>query len=137
MKDQAIKQLSGLPLAYMGDAAWEICVRQMLLETGLTRPKDLHQAATHYVSARGQAQAMEVLLEEDRLTEEEIRIYKRGRNASPHTSAKNASKQDYRVATGFEALMGYLYLIQPQGRFEDLSQECLAIIEERIDHERK
>ncbi|KAA9299650.1 MULTISPECIES: Mini-ribonuclease 3 [Aerococcus] len=137
MKDQAIKQLSGLPLAYMGDAAWEICVRQMLLETGLTRPKDLHQAATHYVSARGQALAMEVLLADDRLSEEEVSIYKRGRNASPHTSAKNASKQDYRVATGFEALMGYLYLSQSQGRFEDLSQQCLAIIEERIDHESK
>lgn len=124
------KQLSGLTLAYIGDAAWEVEVRKYLIEKGLTRPKELHSQATHFVSAKAQAQLMAALQDEGNcLSEFEVSVFKRGRNSKSHSSAKNADVGTYRIATGFEALLGYLYLADPDNRFRTLVDKCIEYVE--------
>ncbi|MGK0552748.1 Mini-ribonuclease 3 [Enterococcus faecalis] len=118
-------QLNGLALAYVGDAIYEIYIRDYLVSLGQTKPNTLHRLATHYVSAKAQAFLMQSLIAEKQLTEEEIKIYKRGRNAKSHTFAKNADVSTYRVATGFEALMGYLHLMKQTQRLEELIEWCI------------
>ena len=99
---------SPLVLAYMGDAVYELYIRSMLVSKANTQVNKLHKEATKYVKAKAQSELVEKIM--DKLTEEEIAIYKRGRNAHSYTSAKNADIVDYRRATGFEALIGYLYI---------------------------
>ncbi len=102
------KQYSPLTLAYIGDGIYEIIIRTILVEHGNAPVNKLHQKASSLVKAQAQANLIHII--EKELTEEELAVYKRGRNAKSATSAKNASIQDYRTATGFEALVGYLYL---------------------------
>lgn len=118
-------QLNGLALAYVGDAIYEVYIRDYLVAQGQTKPNVLHRTATHYVSAKAQAALIQDMLTEDLLTEEEQLIYKRGRNAKSHTSAKNADITTYRIATGFEALMGYLHLMKRTERLEELIEWCI------------
>ena len=106
--EQDIRTYSPLTLAYIGDAIFELVVRTVLVERKNTQAEKLHKAATKIVKAETQALMIEALKEE--LTEEEMAVYKRGRNAKAVTRAKNATMSEYRRATGFEALMGYLYL---------------------------
>ncbi|WP_297077807.1 Mini-ribonuclease 3 [uncultured Enterococcus sp.] len=119
------KQLNGLALAYVGDAIYEVYIRDYLVSTGLTRPNQLHKAATQYVSAKAQAALIHQMLEEDLLTIEEQDFYRRGRNSKSYTSAKNADITTYRISTGFEALMGYLHLTKQQARLEELIEWCI------------
>ena len=113
-----IQTYSPLTLAYIGDAAYELVVRTFLVDQGNSRPDKLHRKASSMVKAAAQAAMAEAL--KDSLTEEELSVYRRGRNAKSPTMAKNASMSDYRKATGFEALMGYLYLKGEQKRLIDL-----------------
>ena len=106
--EQDIRTYSPLTLAYIGDAIFELVIRTVLVERKNTQPEKLHKAATNIVKAETQARMIEAL--KDSLTPEEMSAYKRGRNAKAVTRAKNATMADYRKATGFEALMGYLYL---------------------------
>lgn len=108
LEEQDIRTYSPLTLAYIGDAIFELVVRTVLVERKNMQPEKLHKAATKIVKAETQSILVEVLKEE--LTEEELAVFKRGRNAKAVTRAKNATMSDYRRATGFEALMGYLYL---------------------------
>ena len=101
-------ELAPLILAHIGDAIYEVVIRTITLSKGSRQIEKVHKEAISYVNAGTKAHAADVLL--PRLTEEEADIYKRGRNAKSNTKAKNASIGDYRKATGFEALMGYLYL---------------------------
>ena len=103
-----VRAYSPLTLAYIGDSVYELVIRTVVVKRANRTANELHKRTVKYVQAGVQAAMIEALLEE--LTEEEAAVYKRGRNAKSHTSAKNASIQDYRKATGFEALMGYLYL---------------------------
>lgn len=103
-----IRELSPLSLAFVGDAVLELLVRQRLVETTRLLPGKLHAATTRYVSAR--AQSRELALLEPALTEEEANVLRRGKNASKATVAKHATAQEYRASTGFECLLGYLYL---------------------------
>lgn len=121
-------QLNGLALAYIGDAVYEVYIRDFLLETGLTKPNQLHRQATKFVSAKAQCFLMQRMLENDLLTGEEVLIYKRGRNAHSHTSAKNADITTYRIATGFEALIGILHLKKEQERLDELVNWCITEI---------
>lgn len=123
-------QLNGLALAYVGDAIYEIYIRDYLIEKGETKPNKLHRAATHYVSAKAQAFLIQQILQENLLTENEELYYRRGRNAKSHTSAKNADITTYRVATGFEALMGYLHLTKQTERMEELINWCIEKVGE-------
>ena len=113
-----IQTYSPLTLAYIGDAAYELVVRTFLVDQGNSRPDKLHRKASSMVKAAAQAAMAEAL--KDSLTEEELSVYRRGRNAKSPTMAKNASMSDYRKATGFEALMGYLSLKGEQKRLIDL-----------------
>ena len=108
LEDVEAKQYSPLTLAYIGDAVYEIIIRTILVEHGNAPVNKLHQKASSLVKAQAQANLIH-LIEKD-LTEEEMSVYKRGRNAKSATTAKNASIRDYRTATGLEALVGYLYL---------------------------
>ena len=113
-----IKTYSPLTLAYIGDAVYEIVIRTILVEKGNAQVNKLHQRASKLVKASAQSEIIEKLKED--LTEEELVVYKRGRNAKSYTMAKNATMSDYRRATGFEALMGYLYLKEDFGRIVEL-----------------
>ena len=108
LEEQDLRTYSPLTLAYIGDAIFELVVRTVLVERKNTQAEKLHKAATKIVKAETQALLIEAL--KDDLTEEELAVYKRGRNAKAVTRAKNATMSEYRRATGFEALMGYLYL---------------------------
>ncbi|MFR4286300.1 MAG: Mini-ribonuclease 3 [Enterococcus italicus] len=124
------RQLNGLALAYIGDAIYEVYVRDYLIQSGLTRPNQLHKTATHYVSAKAQAKLIQQMNEQELLTEEEQDIFRRGRNSKSYTSAKNADIITYRISTGFEALMGYLHLTGQKERLEELVQWCIEKVGE-------
>ena len=108
LKEQDARQYSPLTLAYIGDAVYEMIVRTILVERGNAPVNVLHKHASKLVKAEAQADAYHRIKEQ--LTEEEMSVFRRGRNAKSYTSAKNATIGDYRVATGFEALFGFWYL---------------------------
>ena len=114
---------SPLVLAYMGDAVFEVFVREMLVRKANVQVNKLHKRASSIVKAEAQARMIAAI--KDELTEKEKSIYKRGRNAKSHTTAKNASVSDYRKATGFEALMGYLYLNGEHKRMTELMEKAV------------
>lgn len=119
-----IRTYSPLTLAYIGDAIYELVIRTIVVERGNTSANHLHKETVRYVNAGMQAQMIEALQEE--LSEEETAVYKRGRNAKSYTTAKNASVIDYRKATGFEALCGYLYLTGKQERMLALIRTAIG-----------
>lgn len=128
MEIKDAKLLNGLALAYIGDAVYELAIREHLLDVGQTRPNQLHQYATQYVSAKAQAKIMDYFSEEEILTEEEESYYKRGRNSKINTKAKNTDIQTYLQSTGFEALIGYLYLTKQEDRLNEIINECIQFI---------
>lgn len=108
LEDQDLRSYSPLTLAYIGDGVYELIIRTILVKKGNCPVNRLHKKASSLVKAGAQSAIMEVIEEE--LTPEELSVYRRGRNAHSPTMAKHATMTDYRRATGFEALMGYLYL---------------------------
>ena len=108
LEDQDLRSYSPLTLAYIGDAVYELIIRTILVKKGNCPVNRLHKKASSLVKAGAQSAIMEVI--EEKLTPEELSVYRRGRNAHSPTMAKHATMADYRRATGFEALMGYLYL---------------------------
>ncbi len=111
-------QYSPLTLAYMGDCAYEIVIRTLLVHKANMQVDRLNKKASNLAKAVTQAQMITAIL--DRLSEAETAVYKRGRNAKSYTSAKNASINDYRKATGFEALIGWLYLKGEYSRMTEI-----------------
>ena len=114
------KLLNGLTLAYMGDAVYEIYIREYVISLGFSKVNDLHKRVIKFTSGNAQALIMHYLLENNLLSEEEINIFKRGRNSHVHTQRKNMNIQDYLDATGFEAVIGYLYLTKNTSRIEEI-----------------
>ena len=108
LEDQDLRSYSPLTLAYIGDGVYELVIRTILVKKGNCPVNRLHKTASSLVKAGAQSAIMEVI--EEKLTPEELSVYRRGRNAHSPTMAKHATMADYRRATGFEALMGYLYL---------------------------
>ena len=108
LKDPDIRSYSPLMLAYIGDGVYELVIRTILVKNGNCPVNRIHRKASSLVKASAQSAIMEKI--EEHLTQEEHDIYRRGRNAYSPTMAKHATMADYRRATGFEALMGYLYL---------------------------
>lgn len=125
--DVDIRTYSPLTLAYIGDGIFDVVIRSIVVGRGNTPVNQLHHKTSHIVKAHSQAMMAEVLLDE--MTDTEKDIYRRGRNAKSHTMAKNATVMDYRSATGFEALMGYLYLTDAMNRILEL----ISIALERCD----
>lgn len=112
------KLLSPVVLAFVGDAAYSLYVRERLVRSGGGRASDFQRAAARVVSAHGQSEFLERLL--PCFTEEEAEIFRRGRNAKKATKSKNASVSDYNRSTGFEAVLGFLYLTGSYGRIGEL-----------------
>ncbi len=118
------EELNGLTLAYIGDSAWELLVREYVLSAGESRVADQHAAAVRFTSARAQAGFMRRIL--PLLDENESSAYRRGRNAKPSHTPKHASGACYREATGFEALIGRLYLDGRTDRIAELFSVILS-----------
>lgn len=125
LKPVDIKTYSPLTLAYIGDGVFDLIIRSLVTNRGNVQVNKLHHHTSSIVKAGTQAKMAEYL--QAFLSEDELAVYKRGRNAKSHTSAKNASVIDYRKATGFEALVGYLYLTGQNDRLMELVR--LALIE--------
>lgn len=126
-----VKQLNSLALAYMGDAVYEVYVREHLLQNGKVRPNNLHREATKYVSAKAQSMIIHHLLDHQLLSDEEVAVVMRGRNAKSGTVPKNTDVQTYRYGTAFEALFGYLYLLKRVERLEELIQISFEVIKDK------
>lgn len=129
-KEQDVRAYSPLTLAYMGDAIYDLIIRSVIVERANRSANDLHKKAIRYVKAETQAKMIQALQEE--LTEDEEAVYKRGRNAKSYTTAKNATMSDYRKATGFEALMGFLYLTGQTDRLIFLVKRGIELAELKI-----
>lgn len=129
------KMYSPLALAYIGDAAYELVVRSFFVNQGNTQVQKLHQRVTSCVSAKAQAQMAEAIL--PLLTEEEESVYRRGRNSKPYTKAKNASMTQYLEATGFEALIGYLYLKKEFVRMNELIAKGIRTLGVEISRQKE
>ncbi|MBR1743812.1 MAG: ribonuclease III [Lachnospiraceae bacterium] len=114
----APEQYSSLGLAYIVDAVYDMMIRTLVLGLGNGRVRNFHKITSSIVKAEAQAKLIQTILAE--LSEEELAVYKRGRNTKSATSAKNASIVDYRTATGLEALLGYLYLKHRMDRAMEL-----------------
>ena len=130
MNEKEAKLLNGIALAYIGDAVYEVYVRDYLLSQGITKPNDLQKAATKFVSAKAQALIISVMEEQDFLTEEELTYFKRGRNAHSKTTAKNTDVVTYRISTGFEAIYGILHLTGQSERLDEVWDFCLKVVQE-------
>ncbi|MGL4948836.1 MAG: Mini-ribonuclease 3 [Anaeroplasmataceae bacterium] len=118
-------QLNGLTLAYIGDCFYELKIRQHFINIGLTKVNDLHKNVIKLTCAEFQSKLIMYMQEKLILTEEEIAIFKRGRNSNCMKTRKNLSKTDYLNATGFESLIGYLYL---NNNIEKIDEICAIAI---------
>ena len=114
--------VNALALAYLGDAVFELLVRRHMLLTGSQKVEKLHKRVTAFVNPGSQSRLYSVI--EPYLTEEESAVYHRGRNSKSETSAKHQTVADYRRATGFEAVFGYLYLKGDEARITELMTLC-------------
>lgn len=112
-----LKEYSPLPLAYIGDSVYDLFVRTKVIEKGNRHVTDLHKESVKFVKAHSQAESVHAI--EERLTEDEIRVLKWGRNAKSNPP-RNADVTDYRYATGFETLLGYLYLEGNMDRLKEV-----------------
>ncbi|MCM1257739.1 MAG: ribonuclease III [Roseburia sp.] len=119
-----IRTYSPLTFAYIGDGIYDLIIRSIVVGRGNTRVNEFHHRTSHIVKAHTQAEMIEKLM--PHLSETEKDIYRRGRNAKSFTMAKNATVSDYRKATGFEALMGYLYLTDEFERIVELVKLGIA-----------
>ena len=117
------KLLSPLVWAYVGDSVYELFVRTKLTNKSNAKPHKLHIESIKYVKARAQADILKRI--NDSLTDEEKDIVRRGRNTENHHVAKNANIADYSQSTGFEALIGYLYLTKQDSRLEEILNMCI------------
>jgi len=113
-----IRMYNPLVLAYVGDSVYDTFIRTMLVSGGSIQVDKLHKRAIKYVQAKAQAEIVEML--QGVLTEDEQDIVRRGRNTKSNTVPKNADINDYRYATGFEALIGYLYLVGDTKRLMEI-----------------
>ena len=118
MEKQDIRTISPLTLAYIGDSVFDLTIKTMVVGQGNAPVNKMHKKVSEIVKAHGQVLMYEAI--KDILTEDESSVFKRGRNAKSYTSAKNATKIDYRIATGYEALIGYLYLQDKMDRVLEL-----------------
>ncbi len=128
LEEIEVRTYSPLVLAYIGDAVYEVMVRTRVINGGSIQVNKLHKHSSRLVCAKAQADMVKLLEEE--LTEEERAVFKRGRNAKSATTAKNASVVDYRWATGFEALLGWLFLSEQYKRLIELVSHGLERIGE-------
>lgn len=123
-----VKQMKSLTLAYIGDAVYELYVREYLIDRGGIKPHQLHQQAITFVSGKAQAAVLFHWFDREFLTDEEMAVVRRGRNAKSGSIPKNTSIQIYRYSTGFEALIGFHHLLKNSTRLEILLADAVKFI---------
>ena len=129
MTRDEINRYNTTTLAYLGDAVFEVIVREKIIRE---KPGDVnrsHHTAVRYVSAAGQALAARNMVAENFLTDEELAIYKRGRNHRSMSRPQHADPKEYKIATGFEALLGFLYLADDRERLREIASEAVRIVD--------
>ena len=129
MTKNEILKINTTTLAYLGDAVYEVIVREKIVTE---KPADVgraHHTAVRYVSAGGQAKAARAMIASGFLTEEEEQIYKRARNHRSMSRPQHADPRDYKIATGFEALLGFLYLSDERQRLREIAAEAVRIVD--------
>ena len=129
MDKKDINRMNTSTLAYLGDAVFEVIVREKIVTE---KPGDVdraHHTAVRYVSAAGQAKAAKAMIAEGFLTEEEEQIYKRARNHRSMSRPQNADPREYKIATGLEALLGFLYLSDDRQRLREIAAEAVRIVD--------
>lgn len=128
MEKQNINAMNTTVLAFLGDSVYEVCVRRYVVEKGQANADLLHRAAVRFVRADAQAFALKAMMDE--LSEEELSLVKRARNKKITTKPKNADPVVYKLATAFEALIGFLYLSQQHERMEAVISRTIELIEQ-------
>ena len=123
-----VREVNVKTLAYIGDVVYELAIRKHVIENSHEQVNKLHKKTVKYVSAKAQAKIVENIY--DILNDEEKDIIRRGRNAEANTVPKNTDVITYKIATGFEALIGYLYLKEESQRLEEILLKSISIIEE-------
>ena len=115
-----VEEINVITLAYLGDSVYELYVRNYLINKGIAKVEDLQKGAVKYVSAKGQAKIINNLMENNFLNNDEIDIVKRGRNYKRDSHPKNTDIITYKMSTGFETLIGYLYFSKNNKRIDDI-----------------
>ena len=123
---------NGESLAYLGDAVYEFKIRQDILSSGYQDVNKLHKCAVKFTSGENQALIIDYLIKQEFLTEEEISYFKRGRNSSHSKNRRSISVISYKKATGFEAMIGYLYLENKLERLDEVMTYIIKIVEEGL-----
>lgn len=124
-------QYNGLALAYIGDAIYELRIRNYVLSLGLTKVNDMNKKAVEFTKGEAQAQVMRHMIENNMLSDEEMDMFKRGRNSSVKKIRKNISRADYLEGTGFESLVGYLYLTNNTKRLEEIFDLAINLLSKK------
>lgn len=123
------REINTTALAFLGDAVYEVFIRKHVMETGEQNADRLHRTAVRYVRAEGQARALKTLMKAEALTEEELRLVKRARNHKTGSRARSADAVTYKLATAFEALIGFLHLDGQEDRLAEIMAEAIKEIE--------
>lgn len=119
--------VNSLALAYLGDSVYELLIREYFIKQGINKVNNLQSKVTNYVSAKAQAKFINYLIENNILTNEEIDVVKRGRNAKVFSHPKNTDILTYKWATALECLFGYLYIKEDKERIEELIRIILEV----------
>jgi ribonuclease-3 family protein len=136
MKPEEINKLNTTTLAYLGDAVFEVIIREKIVSDNPGDAGRAHHTAVRYVSAGGQAAAARAMLASGFLSDEEAALLKRARNHRSMSRPQHADPKEYKLATGFEALLGYLYLKDERGRIREIAAEAVRIVDEEPGHSR-
>ncbi len=115
-----------MTLAYLGDAVYEVYVREYLIQNGIAMVEDLQKSAVKYVSAKSQSKILAYLIDNNLLTELELDVVKRGRNYKRNTHPKNTDIITYKMSSGFEAMIGYLYINNNKTRLDQIMDYILG-----------
>jgi len=124
--------MNSVSLAYLGDAVYELYIRDYLIRHGNIQAGELHKRAIQFVTAKAQARIVQEWLKDGTLSEEEERVVKRGRNAKSGAAPKHTPVQAYRYSTGFESLLGYLHVSEEHERAQQLMEKAVQYIESEL-----
>ncbi len=130
LTEHEVREYSPLTLAYIGDSIFDLVIRTYLVEQGNMQVNKLHKRASEYVRATAQKEMVDAV--SGLLTEEELSVLRRGKNAKSFSTAKNATVREYHIATGFEALLGYLYLTEQYNRILELTGIGMERVENKV-----
>ena len=126
-----IDLINVITLAYLGDSIYEVYVREYLINKGIAKVEDLQRESIKYVSAKSQCKILSYLMDNNLLTENELDIVKRGRNYKRNSHPKNTDIITYKMSSGFEAMIGYLYLSNNKDRLDEIMNYILGGIYEK------